>query len=237
MHWRSYLLQKQLSESLWCSGHGSLRRWRNEQKWRLIFLVYSKKIRTHNHTISYILIQLVMHHRKQCFKVQRICIRWSDSVLCTWMGIPYAPAMSQHVSERFGWATMVLLTGVWSGRFDRFRPWTKLTVTLGNVEGLLLRPLFSDYLTRECWIMLNSTISSQYLLFKSFQRELVSWVASFHAVISAAVEAFASLFFHFLDSDSKRLAFACAGICWTCFKFFWRNVGVAQTWLPQRFRL
>ena len=50
------------------------------------FFVYSKKRRTHNHTISYILIQLVMHRRKQCFKVQRICIRWSDSVLCTCMG-------------------------------------------------------------------------------------------------------------------------------------------------------
>ena len=148
-----------------------LRTWKFEEmaqrtKVKTHFLLYSKKIRTHNHTISYILIQLVMHHRKQCFKVQRICIRWSDSVLCTWIRIPYAPAMSQHVSERFGWATMVLLTGVWSGRFDRFRPWTKLTVTLGNVEGLLLRPLFSSYLTRECWIMLNSTIPSQYLRFK-----------------------------------------------------------------------
>lgn len=68
-----------------------LRTWKFEEmaqrtKVKTHFFVYSKKRRTHNHTISYILIQLVMHHRKQCFKVQRICIRWSDSVLCTCMG-------------------------------------------------------------------------------------------------------------------------------------------------------
>lgn len=141
-----------------------LRTWKFEEmaqrtKVKTHFFGLLQVMRTHNHTISYILIQLVMHHGKQCFKVQRICIRWSDSVLCTWMGIPYAPALSQHVSERFGCATMV--RQIWS-----FQTITKLTVTLGNVEGLLLHPLFSGYLTRECWIMLNSTIPSQYLLFK-----------------------------------------------------------------------